>query len=414
MNAHRASAQKVNESTNTNTRCLALFVDQPVYSIDFLEGTEILASGAGDDRALLLDARQLDVLADLGTAADSVISVRFCSVNAEQALLATASMDGLIRVYASDPSQGIVLHEVLETGEAGECCWIDWHPRGTVLLAGFSTGSVWMWKVSFSGSAQVMAVFASPLADVPVTCGKFTPDGKGVIAGGADGSVYLLSPKVQLACIARHVPAPHHSHPLEECSALAMHPQAPLLMVGDTAGHVKVFKLPAIDDAASGQQQQQLSVPLFELSHGHVEGQSIESCAFHPTGQYAFSAGMDGRVLFYNPAASFHIRSQFSFADADSFAVQDETLACLLATEGVALARWLAAMANGPALAPELMFSVLVGGSCGRVCLVDGRTGLVQRKLRGRLGVPVLDASVSAGGILAVAFDDGTISEYQL
>ncbi len=145
------------------------FLDEPVYSFDFLEGTEILATGAGDDCVLLLDARQLDFLADLGSVADSIISVRFCAVN-DQALLATAIMDGLVRIYASDPAEGVVFKEVLDAGEGGECCWINWHPRGSVLIAGFSTGSLWMWKVSLTAPAQVMAVFASPLANVPLTC----------------------------------------------------------------------------------------------------------------------------------------------------------------------------------------------------------------------------------------------------
>ena len=391
---------------------LSPFLDQPVYSVDFLEGTEILASGAGDDRALLIDARQLDVLADLGSAADSITSVRFCSVN-DQALLATASMDGLVRIYASDPTQGIVLKEVLDAGEEAECCWINWHPRGSVLIAGFGSGSIWMWKVSFTAAAQVMAVFASPISGVPVTCGQFTPDGKGVIAGAADGSVYLLSPKAQLSCLARHTPAPHHTLPLGECSSLAMHPQSPLLMVGDIQGHVKVFKLPVIEDSIQPQQQQQqLPVPLIELSHGHVEGQSIESCAFHPTGTFALSAGMDGRVLFYDAAASYNTRCQFALNEA--LAVESEDLSALLSGEGVVLTRWMASFANGLALPTEFQFSVLVGSSLGRLCLVDGRTGRVQRRFKGRLGVPVLDASVSAGGILAVAFDDGSISEYQL
>ncbi len=375
-----------------------------------MEGTEILATGAGDDRVLLLDARQLDFLADLGSAADSIISVRFCAVN-DQALLATAIMDGLVRIYASDPAEGVVFKEVLDAGEGGECCWINWHPRGSVLIAGFSTGSLWMWKVSLTAPAQVMAVFASPLANVTLTCGQFTPDGKGVITGAADGSLYLLSPKAQLACIARHTPAPHHTLPLGECSTLAMHPQSPLLMVGDISGHVKVFKLPTPDDN-SQPQQLQLPVPLFELSHGHLDGQSIESCAFHPTGQFALSAAMDGRVLFYDSSASYSIRCQFTLSEA--LAVENEDLSALLATEGVVLARWMASFANGPALEPSLIFSVLIGSSCGRLCLVDGRTGRLLRKFKGRLGAPILDASVSAGGILAVAFDDGSINEYQL
>jgi ribosome assembly protein SQT1 len=321
-------------------------------------------------------------------------------------------MDGLVRIYASDATQGIVLRQVLDAGVDAECCWIDWHPRGSVLIAGFGSGSIWMWRISLTAEAQVMAVFASPVTGVPVTCGQFTSDGKGVVAGAADGSVYLLSPKSQLACVARHVPAPHHTMPLGECSTLAMHPQSPLLMVGDITGHVKVFKLPLIEDSMQQQQQQSLPVPLIELSHGHVQGQSIESCAFHPAGQFALSAGMDGRVLFYDASTSYSVRSQFTLCDA--LPAESDELRTRLDAEGVVLARWTAAFANGLALPTEFIFSVLLGSSLGRLCLVDGRTGRVLRKFQGRLGVPVLDASLSVGGILVVAFDDGSINEYQI
>lgn len=369
------------------------FVGEPAYCLDYLEGTEVMVTGGGDDHAFLVDARQLDVLADLGSAADSIISVRFCnsaSASNETALLATASMDGIVRVYASHPEQGIIQIESLDCGvPESEVTWIDWHPRGSVLLAGFSEGFVWMWNVDAGKSkVSVMAVFNAGAA---VTSGRFMPDGKGVLVGSKEGSLFFLSPKDGLALQSRYTPATHHTQPLGEVTTLAPHPTAPLVMVGDADGHVKVFKLPFVAEQP----------PLHELSGGHVEGLSIESVAFHPAGQFALSAGMDSRVLFYD--VRFALRSQFSFPAIEG-----------AAGEGITLCKWIAGLPNGLQLPSDLTFAVLVGSSIGRVAVVDGRTGAVLRRLKGRLGVPVLDGNMSAGGIVSICFDDGVISQHQL
>ena len=299
-------------------------------------------------------------------------------------------MDGLVRVDASHPQQGIIHVDSLDCGAPdSEVTWIDWHPRGSVLLAGFSEGSVWMWNVdAVKGKTSVMAVFNAGAA---VTCGRFSPDGKGVLVGAKEGNLFFLSPKDGLAVQSRYTSASHHTQPLGEVTTLAPHPSAPLVMVGDADGHVKVFKLPFIAEQP----------PLHELSGGHVESLSIESVAFHPAGQFALSAGMDGRVLFYD--VRFALRSQFSFAAIEG-----------VAGEGITLAKWLAGLPNGPQLPSDLAFAVLVGSSIGRVAVVDGRTGVVLRRLKGRLGVPVLDGNMSAGGILSICFDDGVISQHQL
>lgn len=378
-----------------------------MYSLDFLQGTELLATGAGDDRALLVDARGLEVLADLGSAGDSVISVKFFQSTGENdsqmLLLATASMDGIVRIYANNPETGIELKAALAgPGEGIECNWIDWHSKGPILIAGFADGSVWMWNVLIEGDKAVMAIFAGHVT-TPATSGTFTPDGKLIIVGSEEGTVLVNSPKDPATPLAKIVPLAHQESALRDVTHVAVHPGSQIFMAGDSEGHLRVYK------AAAGPQ----SMPLNDLSVLHRA--SIESIGFHPLGSLAFSASMDGQTVIYD--ASFtprHILTTVKlFASADS-ETENNTDTFTAETDGFSMAKWLAAMPNGPALDPSLSFAVVLGTAQGRLAIVEARSGQLLRRLRGRPGRPVLDASVSAGGILAVAFDDGIIALYQL
>lgn len=280
---------------------LLVCIGEPVYSLDFLQGTELLATGSGDDRSLLVDARQLEVLADLGSSNDSIISVKFYQgshhengSDSQVLLLATASMDGVIRVYTNNPESGVELKGTFDgPGEGIECNWIDWHGKGPILIAGFADGSVWMWNVLIEGADKaVMAIFAGHVT-TPATSGTFTPDGKLIICGTQEGTILVHSPKDPASPLAKIVPLPHQESALQEITHLAVHPGSQIFMAGDSEGHLRVYKC-----AAGGQ-----SMPLNDLSALHHA--SIESIGFHPLGSLAFSASMDGQTVIYDASFTF-------------------------------------------------------------------------------------------------------------
>lgn len=71
-----------------------------------------------------------------------------------------------------------------------EVSWIDWHPKGHVLLAGGEDGTCWMFHIP---SGQCMQVFSGHSESS--TCGGFSPDGKLVATGSTDSSVIVWDPK---------------------------------------------------------------------------------------------------------------------------------------------------------------------------------------------------------------------------
>ena len=68
--------------------------------------------------------------------------------------------------------------------------FIEWHSKGTAIVAGSSDKSIWVWN---GNNGTFVNVFQGHLG--AVTCGGFTPDGKSIISGSEDATVKVWNPK---------------------------------------------------------------------------------------------------------------------------------------------------------------------------------------------------------------------------
>ena len=109
------------------------------------------------------------------------------------------------------------------------------------------------------------------------------------------------------------------------------------------------------------------------------------------------SASMDGHAVIWDCHATFRspstIFKKFHFIHDSNIDIDnpDASVAKMTAQLMVStLAKWLSAMPNGPALPPALSFGLLLETVQGRLAIVEGRSGLRLRRLRGRPGRPVL------------------------
>ena len=191
---------------------------------------DLVASGGGDDRALLWHAGQEGyeasggAVAELAGHTDSVACLAF---SGDGTLLASGGMDGRVRVW--DAATGLCAQvgaragggtgwlawegrsgsggvgccerdapasctrlptplccsQTLE-GPGEEVLWLSWHPKGHVVLAGSGDFTAWMWLAQSGTCMQVFTGHAGP-----VMCGGFTPDGKAVVTGGGEGDATL-------------------------------------------------------------------------------------------------------------------------------------------------------------------------------------------------------------------------------
>lgn len=107
----------------------------------------IVATGGGDDRAFLWRASVGEFTEDslqtyeLAGHSDSVSSIGF---NGDGTLLATGGMDGKVMIW--EVSSGKRISTLEGPGEAIE--WLQWHPKGNVVLAGSSDFTTWMWNAA--------------------------------------------------------------------------------------------------------------------------------------------------------------------------------------------------------------------------------------------------------------------------
>ena len=77
---------------------------------------------------------------------------------------------------------------VLE-GPSEDLTFIDWHPKGYVLLCGSVDRSAWMFNAA---NGEVMESFFGH--EQEINCGGFTPNGKKVVTAGADCSLRIWFP----------------------------------------------------------------------------------------------------------------------------------------------------------------------------------------------------------------------------
>ncbi len=81
---------------------------------------------------------------------DSVVALGF---NATGTLLGTGSMDASVRVW--NTTDGSLVRALEGPGDGVE--WLQWHPKGDVLLAGCEDFTMWMWLAQTGHCMQVSA-----------------------------------------------------------------------------------------------------------------------------------------------------------------------------------------------------------------------------------------------------------------
>ncbi|KAJ2798235.1 60S ribosomal subunit assembly or modification protein [Coemansia helicoidea] len=156
---------------------------EPVFAIDLHPKMPTLAvSGGGDDKAYVWRTDTGEEVAALDKHEDSVCSAQF---SRDGTLVATGGMDGKINVYSVDDRR-----RCAQLDGPDEVQWMDWHPKGNVLLAGANDGSLWMWSLP---AGSFMSVFSGHSG--PVNCGRFTHAGRNIVSGSEDGTLIVWDPK---------------------------------------------------------------------------------------------------------------------------------------------------------------------------------------------------------------------------
>ncbi|KAJ2605626.1 60S ribosomal subunit assembly or modification protein [Coemansia sp. RSA 1722] len=236
---------------------------EPVFSIDMHPKEQTLvASGGGDDCAYVWQTDSGETVGQLDKHDDSVSAVQFSS---DGSLVASGGMDGKVNVYYTE---GLSKCAVLEGPD--EIQWINWHPKGNVLLAGANDASMWMWSLP---NGDFMNVFNGHAA--PVTCGRFTNSGRQIVSGSEDGSMIIWDPKTA-SIVRQYLPSDERFHK-EGITALAISKDDQIILTGSMDStaklvHVNGSVLGSLENATESIEAVGLCSALPLAATGSVDG----------------------------------------------------------------------------------------------------------------------------------------------
>ncbi|TPX59050.1 hypothetical protein PhCBS80983_g02721 [Powellomyces hirtus] len=321
---------------------------EPVYAVAVhpIDGNIVL-TGGGDDRGYLWRADTGATMYQLPKHDDSIVAVAF---SADGQYAATGGMDGKVHVSSVNSGELVVTLE-----GPTEITWINWHPRGAVLLAGTEDATMWMWQIP---SGTCMNVFSGHIEGI--TCGQFSPDGKTIVSGSSDGSVIVWDPKTAAATL--RLTAEDARFHETAITTLAVHHDSQLLLTGAEDGTARLVHI------GNGR--------ILASFDNHSE--SIEAVGFSKAMPLAATASVDGSISIWDTTA-LRLRQTVRHDDA------------------VTQLRWHKS---------QPLFASVSADRTARVW--DARTGECLKTFHGHTQT-ILDFDWSADGrILVTGADDGT------
>ena len=132
-----------------------------------------------------------DVIAHLEGPTDSINIIKF---SPDGARVAMASMDGNVYIYdvpeitEDYEAESILLNPTfIASGPEDELEWMTWHPSSKALACGGADSLAWVFTV-LTDKVSVYRAFSGHTG--AIITGKFSPNGKLLITGGADGAMY--------------------------------------------------------------------------------------------------------------------------------------------------------------------------------------------------------------------------------
>ncbi|HET6438307.1 MAG TPA: hypothetical protein VFG59_09615 [Anaeromyxobacter sp.] len=109
--------------------------------------------------------------------------VRSLEFSPDSRELATSSIDGTVRVW---PVDSTLQPKVLQAGQVRALACASFDPRGKRVVAGSADGALYVWDTEHNELIAILRRHGEGVNDV-----HFTPDGKGILSASDDGTVKL-------------------------------------------------------------------------------------------------------------------------------------------------------------------------------------------------------------------------------
>ena len=114
---------------------------------NFHPNGELAVTGGEDDKAFVWKVETGEVVLEITEHKDSVIAAEF---SYDGNYLATGDMAGEIRAFKVDKN-----YKKVWEFSMGDMCWMKWHSKANVLMAGSDSGEIYIWRIP-SGDCKVL------------------------------------------------------------------------------------------------------------------------------------------------------------------------------------------------------------------------------------------------------------------
>jgi ribosome assembly protein SQT1 len=235
---------------------------------------KLVVSGGGDDRSHVWDISTGQKLWSLDAHDDSVVATGF---SFDGKYVASAGLDQVVKVFDVKRKQ---LVNVLE-GPSEDIEFMIWDQRNYNILVGAADRNLWLWDAE-TGACKV---FSGHLEGI--TCGGFTPDGKLICSGAADGTVKIWNPSSGKVILTIQGGLFHEAGAAVTC--MSFHPSQMLMLTGGIDG--QAFLVNTSNGKVLGK---------LDANKDAESVQSIEGVGFSNVLNMCATAFLDGKIYIWD------------------------------------------------------------------------------------------------------------------